>query len=385
MSPIPCYRAPFQPPPTVLPEDRPQSGEWLPDILGAGFTAKSLALPRDDEGELSATLVRYLPADDPQVIPGTTQKPGFTFLYLHGWNDYFFQREMARHIALAGGQFFALDLSKYGRSWRAWQTFGWTDNLLSYDLDLGAAIEEINVLNPDLPFVLSGHSTGGLIASYWAKRHRDQLDSLVLTAPWIEMPKGVVQRKGVFTVGRLLGRKYAKRPMPGPEDPGTYQSSNTGWDTAVDGKLPVELQAWKDDPAISGWPLVPQWKGTSNAVIRLGWLGAIAAAQNQILDSKPLQVPTFFVTSTQSYFGKRCRKNMYADSVLNVETLGESAWRISNHLCLQRLCGKHDPTLSLPPHRQVFWAQLHQWMSSYVPGARDYRQIDQSAIHAICP
>ena len=157
---------PTQPPAVPAPV-----GRWVPDILGPGFETRTLELPRDDEGELCATLVRHLPEDDPWAISNTPAEPFFTCLFIHGWNDYFFQRELARHISVAGGAFYAIDLCKYGRSLRKWQTFGWTEDLLSYDLDIYAALEVMREEHPDLPLVLAGHSTGGLTAAYWVNRH----------------------------------------------------------------------------------------------------------------------------------------------------------------------------------------------------------------------
>ena len=39
--------------------DPPPVGRWAPDVLGAGFEARTLPLADDDEGEAVATLVRY--------------------------------------------------------------------------------------------------------------------------------------------------------------------------------------------------------------------------------------------------------------------------------------------------------------------------------------
>lgn len=372
--------------PGSIPEGYLQPGEWQADLLGPGFEAISLELPRDEEGELPATLVRHLPAADPHRIPGTPDRGGFVFLYMHGWNDYFYQREMARHVSLAGGYFFALDLSKYGRSWRPWQTFGWTEDVLGYDLDLAAALEQIRKLHPDLPLLLSGHSTGGLVACYWAMRNRAQLSALLLTSPWIEMPKGMIQRKTAFTAGNLLGRRRGRTPLPMRRDSdSTYQVSLEGWNPKYDGQLPEELIRWKADPSISGWNLVPQWKGTQNSVVRIGWLGAIAKAQQSVLHSKPLNLPVYFYTSTQSYEGKRNRKAMYADTVLNVETLCSAAWKLSTQLTLERYRGKHDPMLSFPPIRKEIWMGMHRWFARFVPGATDLSQLPDTSLRAICP
>ena len=117
---------------------------WGPDFLGPGFEARTLELLPDDEDDGAvATLVRHLPALDPGALPGTPTSPSFIYLYLHGWNDYFFQTHLAREISRLGGAFYALDLRRYGRSWREGQMLGWCTSLAEYDEDLGLALSAI--------------------------------------------------------------------------------------------------------------------------------------------------------------------------------------------------------------------------------------------------
>ena len=101
----------------------PPLGAWGQDLLGPGFQARTLPLKPDAENDGAvATLVRYVPELDscPQQAP----EPSFVWLYLHGWNDYFFNPELARRIARTGGAFYALDLRRYGRSLREGQMLG---------------------------------------------------------------------------------------------------------------------------------------------------------------------------------------------------------------------------------------------------------------------
>ena len=102
---------------------------WQPDVLGPGFQQRTLPLLDDDEGPVLATLVRHVPAHDPDAFPDTPSTPRFVALWLHGWNDYFHQRELARAVARLGGAFHGLDLRKYGRSLREWQMHGYITSL----------------------------------------------------------------------------------------------------------------------------------------------------------------------------------------------------------------------------------------------------------------
>ena len=57
-------------------------------------------------------------------------------LYLHGWNDYFFQTHVADALTAAGFDFYALDLRRYGRSLRRGQLRGFITDLDDYGQEL---------------------------------------------------------------------------------------------------------------------------------------------------------------------------------------------------------------------------------------------------------
>jgi len=64
-------------------------GLYAPDPLGADFEQRILPQSPDYEGPVRAVLVRH------RAQPATTR----AVLYVHGFNDYFFQREMAEQYA----------------------------------------------------------------------------------------------------------------------------------------------------------------------------------------------------------------------------------------------------------------------------------------------
>ena len=137
-----------------------------PDPLGPAFQAQVLPQPLDYEGPVQAVLVRYLP---PPAEPAAG-----AVLYVHGFNDYFFQREMAEQYAAHGYHFFALDLRKYGRALLPHQRPNNVRDLAEYFADLDAALREMRAAG-HTRIVLSGHSTGGLITALYAARAPGQL------------------------------------------------------------------------------------------------------------------------------------------------------------------------------------------------------------------
>jgi pimeloyl-ACP methyl ester carboxylesterase len=82
------------------------------DVLGEPYRRRVIELPADDEGPVIATLVsRKAAKPTPRAV-----------LYLHGYNDYFFQTHVADFFVERGFDFYALDLRKYGRSLQPHQT-----------------------------------------------------------------------------------------------------------------------------------------------------------------------------------------------------------------------------------------------------------------------
>ena len=103
------------------------------DILGEGYQQLSLNLPDDYDGKVIATLIRKKAAI-------ATQK---AVLYIHGFADYYFQKEMAEQFNQQGYNFYALDLRKYGRSKLPHQKLFYVRDLLEYEEEIHKALEII--------------------------------------------------------------------------------------------------------------------------------------------------------------------------------------------------------------------------------------------------
>jgi len=340
------------------------TASWEPDVLGPGFEARTLPLLDDDEGPVVATLVRHRPADDPGALPGTPTVCTFAVLYLHGWNDYFHQRELARHVAAQGGAFYALDLRKFGRSLRDYQLPGYVTALSTYDEDIHAALDVLRgECGVGLDLVLMGHSTGGLIAALWAHRHPGALRALILNAPWFDLAGSVVLRSIGAPMVDTLARRIPSSALP-LSDPGFYYRVLQGW-TEEDGERPPGTEG---DPFYDGWKLNPQWKRFPSMPIRPGWLSAILAGHAQVAAGLAVTCPILVLSSTRSVVSSKWIPELRTvDTVLDVARIAQRSTRLGQLVTIATFEGAiHDVLLSAAPVRARVYAELRRWMGAYV-------------------
>lgn len=325
----------------VPPGPAPGAG-WVPDVLGDHFEARTLPLADDDEGEVVATLVRYRP----DGAAGT--RPARALLYVHGWNDYFFQVPLAEYWHRQGAAFYALDLRKYGRSLRPHQTPNYVDDLAEYDEELDAAVAVIrDELGEHARLMVMGHSTGGLVAPLWATRRPGTLSGLVLNTPWLELTGSTVLRTLSMPVVQTLARTQPKAPVI-TSDPGFYRRTISA---AHGGE-------WTYDDA---------WRPTPYFPIRPGWLEAVLTGHAHVARGLDLPFPVLVATSARSALYARWRESMReADSVLDVDLLARRAVLLGPVVTVVRIeGGLHDLTLSRAPARERFYTEVTRWVAAY--------------------
>ena len=148
------------------------------DILGGDFLQTTLHFPDDYEGAVTATLCKKISSNTSQTA----------ILYIHGFNDYFFQKEMAEEYNKHGFNFYALDVRKYGRSLLPHQKLNNMRDLKEYYAEIDESLKIIHA-EGNSKVVLMGHSTGGLLASIYAADHQEKplFDAILLNSPFFEI------------------------------------------------------------------------------------------------------------------------------------------------------------------------------------------------------
>jgi alpha-beta hydrolase superfamily lysophospholipase len=308
------------------------------DLLGEPYERQTIDLGTDDEGPVTATLVRRR-ADNPD---------GRAVLYVHGFVDYFFHPHVADFFVAQGIDFYALDLRKYGRSLLPHQTPNFCLDLTDYYPELDEAVRIIREEDGHERLLINAHSTGCLVAALWAHDRRDAgvVDALFFNSPFFDMnvPWLVKTVTTPITVRMGKSRPYRIMPFGLNEVHGSslHRDQHGEWDYNL------------------------EWKPLKGFPVRVGWLRAIHLGQKRLHAGLDIQVPILVASSTVSY--KKARWSdlaRSADSVLDIDHMAKWTPALGRHTTLVRIeGGLHDLALSAEPARKQLFAELERWLGT---------------------
>jgi alpha-beta hydrolase superfamily lysophospholipase len=267
-------------------------------------------------------------------------------LYVHGWNDYFFQTHVADHLAGLGYDFYALDLRRYGRSLRRGHLPGFVTDLGHYDTELDAAAEVILADHTEL--LVMGHSTGGLVAALWVADHPDRVAGLALNSPWLDLQGSALVRTLGSPVIDALG-SFSPTSVLRLPDLGFYART---LHSTLGGEWDYDLDL----------------KTTPSPPVRVGWLRAVLLGHQRVAAGLHLPMPVLVMCSSASEFSRRWHDGLrIVDTVLDVEQIATRASRLGRHVTIVRVDqGLHDLFLSAAAARGVALDELARWTKAYV-------------------
>ena len=311
--------------------------QWIADVLGSGFEQRTLSLPGGDE----ATLVRC--TDGPvEVVP---QFQDVDVLYIHGWSDYFFQKDLARFWTSRGARFFAVDLRRYGRSLRPGQLPGFITDLSDYGQEIDAALEVMEAEPEAGPrrLIILGHSTGGLTSCIWAAKNPGRASALLLNSPWLEFQASGVVRSAVAPWLAASSWINPTRPLPSI-DPGIYTRSVS---SAFGGE----------------WDYNFEWRPEQGFALTPGFLHAVFTAQAQVAHGLDIDAPALVMLSQKSYLQPRWSEQAKAaDVALNVQAVAARAVDLGSDVSIRRFDGAfHDIFLSPRTIRDRAYSVMGSW------------------------
>ncbi|WP_431709319.1 alpha/beta hydrolase [Glutamicibacter uratoxydans] len=317
-------------------------GQWLPDPLGPEYSYTTLDFGFDAEGPAVATVVRYQPAG---LVKKLLNRSRGVVLSLHGWSDYFYNRQLAEFWHELGYHFYALDLRRYGRSLRAEHELpGYTDDLSEYDQEINAAYDLIRDAHPKLPILFMGHSLGGLVLSLWAQRSTRKIDGLVLNAPWLEFQGTQFLRVPAQTILEPMVKRSPRRKLHLPELDHYWTSLSR------DGS--------------GEWDLHPLWRPRYAFRPTTGWMRTVLEGHAQVAKGLDLSEPIVVLTSEKSHFSASYDQLMQrTDSIVDVNLVRQRSLKLGRFVTnLTVPEAMHDVFTSAEPARAMAYRNLACWV-----------------------
>lgn len=322
---------------------------WSRDILGDPYERQTIDLGEDPDGEgrIDATLVRRRHEGEPRAV----------MIYVHGFSDYFFQTELAEFYAERGYAFYSLDLRKCGRSLHPGQTPHYVSDLALYDAELDEALRIVRAEVPDVPIVLSAHSTGGLILPLWLDRMNltptgtrgRGIAGLVLNSPWFDL-QGAAWMRGVGTqairaFSKVRPRDRMRLPVVDSYGVSLHREHGGEWEYDI---------AWKP---LEGFP------------VTFGWMTAIRRGHAQLHRGLDIGVPSLVLRSHRTWFSRQHHPNTdTSDAVLDVRQIGRWAGCLGGDVTsLQVRDARHDVYLSNAEPRAEAYRLTSEWLERWIP------------------
>lgn len=301
---------------------------WHEDIL-PGYEARYVNQGEAFDGPCRSTIVR-------RKAPGKSRKG---FLYIHGFNDYFFQKEMGEQFCDSGYNFYAVDLRRYGRSKEPWQYPYNVRKLDEYFADIDSALVQMRK-DGITDITLGGHSTGGLTVLYMAmsKGARIGVNRVVTDSPFLEWNFSAGYRNFIIPVASFFGTMAKNMKIK--------QSHCDGYAYSL-------LKEYHGQ-----WVYNTDWKMTYSPPVTLSWVHAIESGQNKLMRNKHhITVPILIMHSSRKIDGCNWTPEFqHGDAVLDPAMLQKRGVQLGHDPQVTTIDGGlHDLILSEPePRRQAY-------------------------------
>lgn len=311
---------------------------WHPDIL-PGYEARAVDQGEAFDGPCRSTIVRHLRQP--------SSKRGF--LYVHGFNDYFFQSEMGDRFVDSGFRFYAVDLRRYGRSWEPWQ---WPFNVRDqkeYFADIDSALAQMR-RDGVTDITLGGHSTGGLTVALFAalKGKHCGVERVVTDSPFLEWNYNAFMRNVAVPVVGFLGSIFKNSKIK---------------QAHCDGYAYSLLKEYHGE-----WTYNTDWKMVFSPPVTMSWVRAIDKAQAQVRKHRrDIDVPILVMHSSRRIDGCQWAPRFQTgDAVLDPEMIGKIGATLGSD---RQVCaidsGLHDLILSRREVRDAAYDTIFHFIRTH--------------------
>lgn len=312
---------------------------WHPDIL-PGYEARFVNQGNQFDGPCRSTIVRLK----------AKEKSRKGYLYIHGFNDYFFQAEMGQRFVDSGYHFYAVDLRRYGRSKEPWQyPYNIRDMKKYYD-DIDSALVQMK-LDGISDITLGGHSTGGLIVTAYAIDKSDAIpvDRIVTDSPFYAWNFNSTYRHLLIPSVRNISVLFKNIKIPQGHCDGYAYSLLKEFD--------------------GEWTYNTDWKMIYSPPVTSSWVGQVQSTQNKVKKhGDRLRVPLLVMHSSRKVDGCNYTPDFrYGDAVLDPAMINEVGLKIKSRSPREVVVctidsGLHDLILSELPHRTAAYDSIFSFI-----------------------
>lgn len=310
---------------------------YQPDVLGNGFEQHTFVMSDDYHGRVVSTLVRKLAGDSVHSA----------VLYVHGYNDYFFQEEMAQRFIDWGYNFYAVDLRKYGRSLLPEQREFEARDMSEYYADIDSALSVVR-REGNTRVILMGHSTGGLTTTLYCDARRDAMpvDALILNSPFFEWNYNSLFRNVLIPAVAFFGRIFPDLGLPDARKVSAYAMSL--------------LKSYYGE-----WEFNTEWKRSKARGERFGWIRAIDKGHDVIHNMRDLPCPVLLMHSDKTIDAPEWTPEyQQGDAVLNVAHIAQYGTQIGRKVTEVTITdGMHDLVLSRIDVREEAYRAMYNWLA----------------------
>lgn len=311
---------------------------WHTDILGDGYEARTVNLNEAFDGPAVCTVIR-------KKAKNPSHKG---VLYVHGFNDYFFQRELGDRFVDSGYNFYAVDLRRYGRSLRGWQYPFNVRKMDEYFEDIDSALNAAR-RDGNIDISLCGHSTGGLTVALFAAERgaRCGVRRVVTDSPFLDWNFSALYRKVLIPAVSLWGAVSPNTKI-----------NQGNCDAYAESLLKQYHGEWEYDT---------DWKMVYSPPVTASWIRAISRGQKRLMKhAEHITVPVLVMHSSRGLdacsWSEECQ---YADVVLNPAMLKKRGAKLGRNPVVATIdSGMHDLILSAPSVRSAAYDTIFRFIRS---------------------
>ena len=308
---------------------------WHKDIL-SGYEARYVNQGEAFDGPCRSTIVRKL-------VKGGSER---AYLYIHGFNDYFFQSEMGDRFVDSGYNFYAVDLRRYGRSKEPWQYPYNIRDIREYFADIDSALSQIRH-DGNTDITLCGHSTGGLTVCCFAAERGVNVgvNRVVTDSPFLEWNYSSFMRNVAVPVVSFLGKIFKNSKI--------RQDHCDGYGYSL-------LKQYHGQ-----WEYNTDWKMIYSPPVTFSWVGAIERGQSRLMKNRHnIKVPLLVMHSSRKIDGCNWTPEFQTgDVVLDPQMIQERGEKLGNRTMVCAIdSGLHDLILSEPVPREAAYDTIFRFL-----------------------